>query len=173
MKKHSFIVFYSALCLIMGLMFSSMEIEPVYYGNYVPVYMQRPEMEKSIRVESSRALSNPGKIYVYGNYILINEKYKGIHVFDNTNPSAPKAKAFLHIDGCIDMAMKDGVLYADNAIDLVAIKTNNDFTSVSVTGRIKDIFPEVQSPDGAWQNYQINEFRPKDGILVAWQIKEN
>lgn len=172
MKKHSFIILYSFLCLISGILFSSLDIEPNYYGNYIPVYMKRADMEKAIKVESPRNMSNPGKIYVYGNYILINEKYKGIHVIDNSTPALPVPKAFLHIDGCIDMAMKNGILYADNAIDLIAVKPNSDFTTIEVTGRINEIFPEVQSPDGAWQNYQINEFRPKDGILVAWKIKE-
>lgn len=171
MKKYRFITLYSMLCLISGIMLSSYDIEPVYYGNYIPVYMLRAEMEKSIKSESPRDLSSPGKIYVYGNYILINEKYKGIHVIDNSNPVSPQKIAFLHIDGCIDMAIKEGILYADNAIDLIAIKPNDNFTSIEVTGRIKGIFPEVQSPDGTWQNYQINEFRPKEGILVAWKSK--
>ena len=47
------------------------------------------------------------------------------------------------IDGCIDMAMKDNMLYADNAVDLITIKPNANFTSIEVTGRIPGIFPPV------------------------------
>ena len=61
--------------------------------------------------------------------------------------------AFLHIDGCIDMAMKNNVIYADNAIDLIALKTTDNFASVQVTERIKNIFPEIESPDGYWSPY--------------------
>lgn len=168
MERHRFILLFSILSFASGIMLSSYDIEPVYYGEYIPVYMLRSEMEKAVKAESPTSLKNPGKIYVYGNYILVNEKYKGIHVIDNSNPSSPQNISFLHIDGCIDMAMKDNMLYADNAVDLITIKPNANFTSIEVTGRIPGIFPEVQSPDGYWQNYQINQYRPKDGILVAW-----
>jgi len=63
------------------------------------------------------------------------------------------------------------LIYADNAIDLIALKTTDDFASVQVTERIKSIFPEMESPDGYWSPYYLDKFRPKDGILVAYKQK--
>ena len=169
MKKHLFSVLFTILCLGTGILLSSSD--PVYYGLYTPVFMDRTEMEKAVKIEAAQPLHTTGKIYLYGPYILVNELYKGIHIIDNTNPAEPVNKAFLHIDGCIDMAMKNNILYADNAIDLIALKTTSDFSSVQVTQRIKNIFPETESPDGYFSPYSANAYRPTNAILVAWKKK--
>ena len=169
MKKPLFFFLFTITCLGTGILLSSSE--PVMFGEYTPVYMDRTEMENAVKIEAAQPLHATGKIYLYGQYILVNEKYKGIHVIDNSDPAAPKNIAFLHIDGCIDMAMKNNVLYADNAIDLIALKTNDNFATVQVTERIKNIFPETESPDRYWSPYYINQFRPRNAILVAWKKK--
>ncbi len=169
MKKPVYYLLFAFVSLGTGILLSGSE--PVNYGEYSPVYMERSEMENAVKMEAAQALRVTGKIYLYGQYILVNEKYKGIHVIDNSNPASPQNIAFLHIDGCIDMAMKDNVLYADNAIDLIALKTTDDFASVQVTERMKNIFPETESPDRGWSTFYINKFRPANGILVAWKKK--
>ncbi len=169
MKKPLYSLFYTLLCVGTGILLSASE--PIYTGQYTPVFMKRAEMERAVQMEAAQPLRNPGKIYLYGQYILVNEKYKGIHVIDNSNPAEPRKQAFIHIDGCIDIAMKNNVIYADNAIDLIALKTTDDFASVQVTERIKNIFPEMESPDGYWSPYYLDRFRPKDGILVAYKQK--
>lgn len=169
MKKPFFFILFSILCVGTGILLSASD--PISYGLYTPVFMDRSEMESAVKIEAAQPLRVTGKIYLYGQYILVNEKYKGIHVIDNSNPTEPHNLAFLHIDGCIDMAMKNNVLYADNAIDLIAIKTTDNFASIQVTERLKGILPETESPDGYWMTYNVNQFRPKNGILVAWKIR--
>ena len=71
------------------------------YSAYEPVFMLRSEMEKSIRLEGPRAMEAPGKIYLRDHLIFINEKYRGIHVIDNSDPAEPENFAFIRIDGCI------------------------------------------------------------------------
>ena len=169
MKKSLYPLRFALICIGTGILLSMSD--PVIYGNYSPVYMDRSEMENAVKMEAAQALQSTGKIYLYGQYILVNEKYKGIHVIDNSNPAAPQNVAFVHIDGCIDMAMKNNVLYADNALDMIALKTSDNFASVQVTGRIRNIFPEPESPDGGWSKYYVNKFRPANAILVAWKKK--
>lgn len=169
MKKPLNSLLFTIMCIATGILLSSSE--PVYYGEYSPVYMDRSEMENAIKIEAAQPLRATGKIYIYGQYILVNEKYKGIHVIDNSNPASPQNVAFLHIDGCIDMAMKNDILYADNAIDLIALKTTDNFESIQVTERIRNIFPETESPDGYWPSYSVSQLRPKNTILVAWKKK--
>ena len=169
MKKNLFSLLFTLLCVGTGVLLSASD--PVFYGDYTPVFMDRSEMEKAVKLEMAQPLRDPGKIYLYDKYILVNERYKGIHIIDNSNPALPQNIAFLHIDGCIDMAMKNNMLYADNAIDLIALKTMGNFTGVEVTERIKGIFPEIESPDGFWTPYYLNKFRPKNGILVAYKKK--
>lgn len=139
------------------------------FGEYSPIFMQREAMENAIKAEAPKTLQNPGKIYVKDNLIFINEKYKGFHVIDNSNPELPVNKAFIHIDGCLDIAIKGDIIYADNAIDLIALKANSDFSTVEVTGRVKKAFPEISCPDGSWPYYDLNSLRPKNAILVAWE----
>jgi hypothetical protein len=170
MKKPLFSLLFVIICIGTGILLSSSD-PVVVYGEYTPIYMNRTEMESAVQIESPQPLRSTGKIYTYGQYILVNEKYKGIHVIDNSNPAAPQNIAFLHIDGCIDMAMKNNILYADNATDLIALKTTDNFASVQVTERIINIFPEIESPDGYWSLNNVDQFRPDNGILVAWKKK--
>ena len=169
MKKPFSYLLFAFICLATGILLSASE--PIYYGSYTPVYMDRSEMEQAIKTEAAQPLHNTGKIYLYGQYILVNEKYKGIHVIDNSNPASPVNMAFIHIDGCIDMAVKSDVLYADNAVDLIALKITGKFSGLQVTERIKGIFPETECPDGYWGMALVNQYRPKNGILVAWKKK--
>lgn len=162
MKK---LVFFSAILLSFVLKSS----DPVYYGEYTPVYMTRSEMEKAVRLEAATPIQHPGKIYIKDQYIFINEKFKGYHVIDNSDPSNPVNKAFIHIDGSLDIAIRGNQLYADNATDLLTLSFNDDFSSVSVSSRVKNTFPEPSSPDGYWNNMNFEKFRPKDGILVSWE----
>jgi len=144
------------------------DIEPSYYSQYKPIFMQRSELEKSIKIESPRKIQNPGKIYIKDNLIFISEQYCGIHVIDNANPENPVKKAFIQIDGCVDLAMKDQILYADNAVDLVSLRLKADLSGIEVTSRVKNVFPELRAPDGYGLSGKENAARPQDAILVKW-----
>jgi hypothetical protein len=166
MRKIIFVAFLLCTIAFMG-------SEPYYYYEYMPVFMQRDEMERAVRLETPTPIKNPGKIYIKDQYIFINEKYKGFHIIDNSDPSSPVQKGFVHIDGCLDIAIKGNILYADNAVDLVAIQLNNELNNLSVSGRVKNAFPEPSSPDGYWYAQQFNKYRPKNGIIVRWEKNQN
>ncbi len=138
---------------------------------YEPIIMERGNLETSIDFIDNRALESTGKIYSYGKYILINEKYEGVHVFDNADPRNPLKIGFIKIPGCIDMAVKEGILYVDNAVDLVAIDINN-LPEISLEKRIVGIFPELAAPDLGYVPYQyIKENRPDNTVIVKWVLK--
>jgi hypothetical protein len=162
MKKILFLTVF-----ILYLLVSGFDIEPE--SEYKPIFMLRSELEKSVKLEGSRDIENPGKIYLKDNLIFINEKYLGIHVIDNTNPEEPENFAFIRVEGCIDMAMKDNVLYADNAVDLISLALNPQMTGIQVTSRIKNVFPELRAPDGFGLTYRQSLARPENSILVRWK----
>lgn len=91
------------------------------YIRFDPVYKTIAEMRKDLVVEAARPLQHPGKITSIGNYLLINEFQTGIHVIDNTDPSNPVNLAFWNIPGNVDMAVRNGYLYADQYIDLISM----------------------------------------------------
>jgi hypothetical protein len=132
---------------------------------YTPVYMERSELEKSVQyLSTSRDLINPGKIYYKSPYIYVNERYKGIHVINNSNPTDPVREGFILAPGCLDMAIKGDMLYLDNAVDLVTF----DLSSRKVINRIPNVFPEPVSPDGPDYVYVK---RPEGLIVVSWKRK--
>lgn len=150
--------------LLLGgtLLLNSSSVGPDWRGAYSPVFMERTELERSVFYEDKgRDLINPGKIYSKDHFIFINEKYKGVHVIDNSTPTSPKQVGFIIAPGCLDIAIKENILYLDNAIDLVAF----NLETKQVTERIKDVFPEPLSP----QNEYYYGSRPENMILVGWR----
>ncbi len=111
------------------------------YSVFEPVYMEYAELRSSVASTDVQPLTNPGKIFIIGDYLFINEVDKGIHIVDNTNPSSPNFVSFINIPGNIDIAVREHVLYADSYIDLLAIDVS-DPTNVSVTKRIQSVFPQ-------------------------------
>lgn len=136
---------------------------------YKPVLMTRPQLESSIKSDVSQEMKNPGKIYMKDQFIFIVEKYKGIHIIDNSDRLNPVKKGFIHIPGCIDIAMKGNTLYADNAVDLVSIDLLN-FPEITVTSRIQETFSELSPPDQDYIPYNYTKGnRPENTIIVAWE----
>jgi len=110
------------------------------YTQFTPVYVTLDDIRKDIQIEAPRALKNPGKIYFYQNYILLNEHREGLHVIDNQDPANPQKLAFIKIPGNMDMAVKDNILYADNYIDLLSIDIS-DPANPALRTRTEDVFP--------------------------------
>lgn len=138
-------------------------------SEYVPVLMKRTDMENAVKLDSPRPMEETGKLYYKAPYLFIIEKYKGVHIIDNTDPTNPEKINFLHIDGIRDIAIKDDVLYADNAVDLIAIQFDAAITSITMTKRMKDYFPEMTPPDGWGVAYSVWANRPNDTIIVGWK----
>ena len=57
------------------------------------------ELRTQVKVESPRALEQPGKMYAKGKYLYVNEIKRGIHIIDNGNPASPKFVTFINIPG--------------------------------------------------------------------------
>lgn len=99
-------------------------------------------------------MEHPGKIYIKDHYLFINEVQKGIHIYDNSTPSAPKQISFINIPGNGDLAVKDNMLYADSYMDLVAIDISNPENPVEV-GRKQEAFTHGVF-DGIGWNFNSN-----------------
>lgn len=90
------------------------------YIQYNPSYKNLDEI-RNVTAGQPQDLVNPGQIYIYKQYLFINEFRKGIHVFDNSNPAQPVNLAFYDIPGNAQLSIKDNILYANNYLDLLAI----------------------------------------------------
>lgn len=133
------------------------------YSYWVPVYRTEAEARANVRNNGPQEIERPGKIYIRGNYIFLSEIDKGIHIIDNSNPSAPRNIAFVNIPGNLDMAVKGNILYADFYTDLVAIDISDPLT-VQVKKFTENIFPERRWGNGFSQNPSM--------VIVDWIKKD-
>ncbi|SEL87278.1 LVIVD repeat-containing protein [Parapedobacter koreensis] len=118
--------------------------EPLYnYRVQVPVYLNVSAVrEITVGPQAPRKLSAAGKIYVYGDYLLINEPQKGVHIIDNRQPKMPRMLNFIAIPGNIDMAVNSHMLYADSYVDLLVFDIS-DPANVTLSKRLEDVFPHL------------------------------
>lgn len=107
------------------------------------------ELRTQVKAESPRSLKQPGKMYVKGKYLFVNEIKKGIHIIDNGNPANPKFVTFINIPGNGDIAVRDNILYADSFSDLVSIDITDPAASKEV-GRVKNVFKSGTFDGGGW-----------------------
>ena len=89
---------------------------------YRPVYFDSTvDINTLIYSTNPRPVKTSGKIYLYQKYLFVGEPGEGVHVFDNTDPSAPVPFCFINIPYNYDVAAKDSILYADTYFGIVAI----------------------------------------------------
>ena len=134
---------------------------------YKPIYATAQDLE-SIDVRPSEALENPGRIYLYEDYLLVNDQAKGIHIYDNNNTSAPVEVSFIAIPGNMDFSVSSNMLYADNVTDMIIIDISNP-AAPEYKNRIQGVFPIQQFPDefGAFECVD-----PDKGLVVGWEKTE-
>ncbi|HZJ19491.1 MAG TPA: hypothetical protein VFD35_03935 [Pricia sp.] len=134
-----------------------------------PLKMTTAEFRSGVDVIAPVPILESGKIYAYKNFIFINDKNKGIHVVDNTDPSNPKKISFIEIPGNVDISIKDDFLFADSLSDLVVLDIS-DMKDIKQVNRLQDVL-------------QSNVFWPVDAdifendaidygneILVGWEV---
>ncbi|MFL5787787.1 MAG: LVIVD repeat-containing protein, partial [Flavisolibacter sp.] len=103
------------------------------YTLYRPIYKKLSEIRAEMKLEAAKPLQRIGKIYVYNQYIFINEINKGIHIINNSNPTHPQNTGFISIPGNVDIAVKDNYLYADSYSDIVVLDITNPASISPVT----------------------------------------
>ena len=136
------------------------------YSIFEPIYKSKAEVQAEIKSSTANSISNPGKIYMYGNYIFLNEVNKGVHIIDNSNPANPVIKAFINIPGNVDIAVKGSTLYADLFTDLVVVDIS-DPLNATLKKVVPKIFPERVYASGFVQD--------STKVIVGWterKIKE-
>ncbi len=112
-----------------------------------PVYRSKTEVLSQVKSNAAQSLANPGKIFVYGDYLFVNEINKGVHVIDNSNPKSPVNKRFINIPGNVDIAVKGTTLYADIYTDMLTLDISNPLEA-TVKKVTNSVFPERQYGNG-------------------------
>jgi hypothetical protein len=130
-----------------------------------PEYLSYEDLRESFRVEEPRPMKQAGQVIYFQSQMLVSEPNVGIHVFDNSDPAAPEEKYFLNIPGNLNLAEKDGLIYADSFIDLIGIRLIDSAPELAF--RLKDVFP--------WDAYQaisqpdiiLSSAKPENGVIIG------
>src|SRR6478609_10078171 len=117
MKYFSMLLLISIICLCFCSCLRDSTTKRYVY--FKPVYKTKEEVKANMKTGPAQDIQKPGKIFVKGNYIFLNELDKGVHIIDYSNPSAPSNIAFIAIPGNEDIAVQGDYLYADLYADLV------------------------------------------------------
>lgn len=127
---------------VVSIMASSSDAGYDYWNNsrYEAVYLSYEELRGPLQVEQGRGLQASGKIYLFNDLLIVSEPNKGIHIYDNTDNTAPVHKGFIKLAGNLDIAVRNSYLYADSFIDLVVINIS-DLNNITVTHREESVFP--------------------------------
>ncbi|MFK7995144.1 MAG: hypothetical protein AB8B87_13455 [Granulosicoccus sp.] len=142
-----------------------------YKRDAQPVYMSYEQLRSSVKIESARAPDRIGRLYLYGDYVFLNEVNEGIHIIDNAEPTLPVNLGFIRIPGNTEIAVRDNYLYADSYVDLLTLDINDPMT-LSVISRQQSIFPF-----DAYQNIPQNitfsgfEIDREQGVVVSYRLE--
>lgn len=162
--KYAFYILPFILISFMGCQDKTFET----YELNSPIYLSYDDLREVITDTLPLNLEHPGKIYIKGNYLFVNEVRKGIHVIDNSNPASPEVLRFIDIPGNIDLAVKDDILYADSYIDLISLDIT-DLSDIKEIGRIEDVFSYSLPPYES--NQRIEEIDQSQGVVVGWNTE--
>lgn len=91
------------------------------YNKGTAIYGKIDEVRSQTIVGPARPIENPGKIHIGENFILIGEKNKGIHVFNNTNTLNPVASSFINLPFTKEFYVEDNKIYAESHYDFLKI----------------------------------------------------
>lgn len=130
------------------------------YTVFTPVYKTVAEVRANIKNSVPIDVQRPGKMFVIGNTIFLNEVDKGVHIIDNSNPAKPVNKHFVAIPGNIDLAVQGNFLYADLYSDLVTIDISNP-AAITVKSIVENAFP--------FRRYANGFVADASKIIVDWQ----
>lgn len=144
------------------------------YADYLvatPVMMNLTEFRNSVDVLPPRPIDESGKIYAYKDYIFVNDKYRGVHVIDNSDPENPQKISFIEIAGNVDISIKDDILYADSIMDLMIFDIS-DISNITIVKRLENVLQQylnwpVEADIFDWQASSTGA----DMIQVGWDTR--
>jgi hypothetical protein len=161
------------LCLLLVFVLWSCNDDDIQYeivNVAIPQVMSKAEFRNSVEILPSQTIDEAGKIYVYQDYIFVNDEFKGVHIIDNSNPASPQQISSIKIPGNVDISIKDNYLFADSSIDLLVFDISN-INNIQMVERLEDVF--------SYYNYQIpvgtdvaefGDYNAENDVIVGWEL---
>lgn len=131
-------------------------------NDFKPLYLTRTQLENSVLIKNPKSSIKAGKIYIKDDLMFVNDVNRGFQVYDYSNPENPIAISYINFPGATDMAIRNNIIYVNQAVDLVSVSYNVSNNSILVTNRIRNSFPQKISPQGFEGNGTENK------IIIDW-----
>lgn len=165
-KRFLFLLFVASLGLV-----SCEKSDDGKYADYLvarPLTISKAEFKNGVDIIAPLPIEESGKIYAYQDYIFVNDKYRGVHVIDNSNPNAPIKISFIKIAGNVDISIKDDYLYADSLMDLVVLDIS-DVTNIKIVNRLDNVLRDniVWPANADFYEYEGVDY--ENEILLGWE----
>lgn len=161
------------LVLLIALVLSSCDSkEEGDYADYLiatPLTMSLSDFKNSVEIVEPLPIIESGKVYAYQSYIFVNDKYKGVHVIDNSDPGSPQKVSFIKIAGNVDISVKGNFLYADSLTDLIVLDIS-EINAIRIVSRMENVL----SDNVVWPVADIYEYDGIDyqnEIIVGWNVQ--
>ena len=155
--------------IIIGMIFTSCQKDKTdgeEVRGYKPIYISKQDAY-STSVEDPQDFVEPGKMYLYNQFIYVTDYGNGVHIIDNSDPSNPKKIKFIKVPGVLDVAVKNGFLYADNFTDIVCYNIS-DLSNISFTKRVKSVYPYTRFyPEN--KNGYFECVDTTKGYVIGWE----
>lgn len=146
MKQFTFLLLAGSISLLCYSCAKDTGSARITYQEATAVYGDLEATRNQPLNTSTRAINNPGKIFVGTDFILLGEEEQGIHIIDNADISNPQFINFINIPGNREFFVKDHFLYAESYYDLLKIDLS-DIKNVKLAGRVTNLFQETMFND--------------------------
>jgi len=169
MKKIAFVL---TLCLGVVLTSCNNDEQEGEFADYLvarPLTMSVLEFKNSVDIVPPIPIDESGKIYAYEDLIFVNDKYKGVHVIDNSDPASPQKISFIKIAGNVDISIKDNFLYADSLTDLMVLDIS-DLDNIQIVNRLEDVLRDNVVWPAEAQIFEWENIDYENEILVGWEV---
>ncbi len=159
-------------CVIIFGFLSCSEDDPGKYEDYLvarPLTISIQEFKNGVDVIVPQPIAESGKIYAYQDYIFVNDKFRGVHVIDNSNPAAPQKVSFIKIAGNVDISVKNNFLYADSLTDLIVLDIS-DINNIQIVNRLENVLRDnVVWPLEA-DIFEYGDWNYENNVLIGWEV---
>jgi len=140
------LVLFTAIILVFTSCFKSKGEIEMTYEKATAVYGDLNEIRQKPLLIGKQTIESPGKIFIGQDYILIGEKGKGIHIFNNLDMTAPERLSFIQIPFNKEFFVKGNMIYAESLYDMLKIDISDVYNPVLVS-RAKNVFGEPYTND--------------------------
>jgi hypothetical protein len=102
------------------------------YNKGTAKYLNITNVRNEPLVKPNQAIDKTGKVFFGEKVLLVGEKDKGIHVYDNTNNRSPVKSIFINLPFSNEFYVDGDILYVETHYDLVKIDISNPVAPILV-----------------------------------------